>query len=112
MILLGNDNDHSPYFIAHDEAIKSAQRDIASLYKALDGIPQMVKYIKESVDELKDKLDTKVVNKEVCKLCHESQQKQIDEIKESLSKFKYCLLGLAATAAGTVMIELFRLLTK
>ena len=109
---MGNDNDHSPYFIAHDEAIKSAQRDIASIYKALDGIPQMVKYIKESVDELKDKLDTKVVNKEVCKLCHESQQKQIDEIKESLSKFKQAILGLAATAAGTVMIELFRLLTK
>ena len=109
---MGNDNDHSPYFIAHDEAIKSAQRDITSLYKVLDGIPQMVKYIKESVDELKDKLDNKVVNKEVCKLCHESQQKQIDEIKESLSKFKQAILGLAATVVGTIILELAKYITR
>ena len=69
----------------------------------------MMMYIKETIDEVKYKLDNKVVEKEVFQLYHESQQKQINELKEDLGKFKNWIIAVGTTAAGTLIFELFKM---
>ena len=102
-------SEHDKFYYAHDELIQQNKQDILELQKSLEGLPQMMRYIKETLDEVKYKLDNKVVQKEVCQLCHESQQKQIDELKEDLGKFKSWIIAVGATAAGTLIFELFKM---
>ena len=102
-------SEHDKFYYAHDGLIQQNKQDILELQKSLEGLPQMMRHIKETIDEVKYKLDNKVVQKEVCQLFNESQQKQIDELKEDLGKFKSWIIAVGATTAGTLIFELFKI---
>lgn len=97
--------DHENIIPLHDELIRQNAEDIREIKEITFGLPQTIERIEyvitklsENFDKFLEVADKKYQTKEMCQVCIERQEKEVEEVNERVAglekKFDYLTKGI------------------